>query len=104
MGWYRAPKRFSPPITADSSSPEKDPPGLDRVQDLHPFDSGHWGCASPFESEVSSDGGNRKARNSTEPTEGKVKEAAAKVTNNDKLRTEGKSQMNDNLKQAGYTR
>jgi uncharacterized protein YjbJ (UPF0337 family) len=45
-----------------------------------------------------------KARNGTERTKGKVKEAAGKLTRNDKLQAEGKAQMKNNLKQAGYTR
>ena len=43
-----------------------------------------------------------KAKNSAQEVKGKVKEAAGKVTGNDKLRAKGKSdQMKGNLKQAG---
>ena len=43
-----------------------------------------------------------KAMNSAQQAKGKVKEAAGKVTGNDKLRAKGKSdQMKGNLKQAG---
>ncbi len=43
-----------------------------------------------------------KAKNSAQRTKGKVKEAAGKVTGDDKLRAKGKAdQMKGNLKQAG---
>ena len=43
-----------------------------------------------------------KAKNSAQQANGKVKEAAGKVTGDDKLRAKGKSdQMKGNLKQAG---
>ena len=45
-----------------------------------------------------------KTTNSAERPKAKVEEAPGKATGNDKLRVEGKSQMKDNLKQAGYTR
>ncbi len=43
-----------------------------------------------------------KARNATQQAKGKLKEAAGKVTGNDKLRAEGRAdQVKGNLKQAG---
>jgi uncharacterized protein YjbJ (UPF0337 family) len=43
-----------------------------------------------------------KAKNTAQTTKGKVKEAAGKVTGNDKLRAKGKAdQTKGNLKQAG---
>jgi len=43
-----------------------------------------------------------KAKNSAQQAKGKFKEAAGKVTGNDKLRAKGKAdQMKGNLKQAG---
>jgi uncharacterized protein YjbJ (UPF0337 family) len=43
-----------------------------------------------------------KTKNSAQQAKGKVKEAAGKVTGNDKLQAKGKSdQMKGNLKQAG---
>ena len=43
-----------------------------------------------------------KAKNSTQTAKGKVKEAAGKLTGNDKLRMKGKTdQAKGNLKQAG---
>jgi uncharacterized protein YjbJ (UPF0337 family) len=43
-----------------------------------------------------------KAKNSAQTTKGKVKEAAGKLTGNDKLRVKGKTdQAKGNLKEAG---